>query len=99
MVSMRASPSISSFWRQLLIGLLLVVGANPASAEVRALVLSANYIASPDPDMHLSNPVVDGRAITAALGKAGVKDVRLAEEAIAERWQSEFQAFAARLRP
>src|SRR6478735_3280274 len=99
MVSMRASPSTFSLWRQLLIGLLLVVGANPASAEVRALVLSANYVRSPDPDMHLTNTVVDGRAIRAALGKAGVKDIRLAEEAVAERWQSEFQAFANRLGP
>jgi uncharacterized caspase-like protein len=76
---------------------LLVVGAYPAAAEVRGLVLSADDVASPDPDMHLSNPVVDGRAIAAALGKAGVKDLRLAVEAVAERWKSGFPAFANRL--
>jgi uncharacterized caspase-like protein len=73
--------------------------ANPASAEVRALVLSADYIAALDPDMRLANPVVDGRQIAAALRKGGVKDLRLAEEAPAARWQSEFQAFASRLQP
>lgn len=99
MVSMRALPSISRIWRQLFIGLLLVIGANPASAEVRALILSADYVGALDPGMRLSNPVVDGRAMAQALRKAGVKDLRLAEEAPADRWQSEFQAFASRLGP
>lgn len=99
MVSMRALPSISRILRQLLIGLLLVIGANPASAEVRALILSADYVGALDPGMRLSNPVVDGRAMAQALRKAGVKDLRLAEEAPADRWQSEFQAFASRLGP
>ena len=76
---------------------MLVIGANPAAAEVRALVLSANYVGSPDPDMHLANPIVDGRAITAAFRKAGVKDLKLVEEAAAERWQSEFQSFSGKL--
>jgi uncharacterized caspase-like protein len=96
---MRALPSISDLWRPLLWGLLLVLGANPASAEVRALVLSANYLPAADADLHLSNAIVDGREIAAAFGKAGVKDVRLAEEPVAERWQSEFQAFTNRLAP
>lgn len=99
MASMLALPSISSLWRQLLLGLLLAMGANPASAEVRALVLSADYVAALDPEMRLANPIVDGRQIAAALRKGGVKDLRLAEEAPAERWQSEFQAFANRLQP
>ena len=99
MASMRALPSISSLWRQLVLGLLLVVGANPASAEVRALVLSADYVNALDPGMRLSNPVTDGRAISRALRTAGVKDLQLAEEAPAERWQSEVQAFTSRLRP
>lgn len=99
MVSMRALPSISRFWRQFLIGLLLVIGANPASAEVRALILSADYVGALDPGMRLSNPVVDGRAIAESMRKAGVRDLRLVEEAPAERWQSEFQAFANRLGP
>ena len=86
-------------WRQLLLGLLLLLGANPAAAEVRALILSADYVAATDPGMRLDNPVVDGRAIASALRKAGVEDLRLAEEAAAERWQSEFQAFANRLGP
>jgi len=81
------------------VGLLLAMVANPASAEVRALVLSADYVAALDPDMRLANPIVDGRQIAAALRKGGVKDLRLAEEAVAERWQSEFQAFANRLQP
>ena len=99
MVSMRASPSTSRRIWQLLFGLLLALGANPASAAVRALVLSADYVAATDPGMRLSNPIVDGREITRSLRKAGVEDVRLAEEAVAERWQSEFQAFANRLGP
>lgn len=99
MVSMRVSPSISRLWRQLLLGLLLIVGANPASAEVRALILSADYVNALDPGMRLSNPVVDGRAIAKALRKAGVNDLRLAEEAAAHRWQSEFQSFSNRLGP
>ena len=73
-------------WRQLLLGLLLLLGANPAAAEVRALILSADYVAATDPGMRLDNPVVDGRAIASALRKAGVRDLRLAEEAVAERW-------------
>lgn len=96
---MLASPSTSSLWRQLLLGLLLVLGANPAAAEVRALILSADYVAAADPAMRLANPIADGRAITRALRSAGIKDLRLAEEAPAERWQSEFQAFAAKLGP
>ena len=99
MVSMRALRSISRIWRQLVIGLLLVMGANPAAAEVRALILSADYVAAADPGMRLANPVADGRAIAQALRKAGVEDLRLAEEAAADRWQSEFQAFANRLGP
>ena len=99
MVSMRALPSISRIWRQLFIGLLLVIGANPAAAEVRALILSADYVGAMDPGMRLSNPVVDGRAMAQALRKAGVKDLKLAEEAPADRWQSEFQAFTNRLSP
>ena len=99
MVSMRALPSISRIWRQLFIGLLLVIGANPAAAEVRALILSADYVGAIDPGMRLSNPVVDGRAMAQALRKAGVRDLKLAEEAAADRWQSEFQAFTNRLSP
>ena len=99
MVSMRALPSISRIWRQLFIGLLLVIGANPAAAEVRALILSADYVGAMDPGMRLSNPVVDGRAMAQALRKAGVRDLKLAEEAAADRWQSEFQAFTNRLSP
>lgn len=99
MVSMRALPSISRFWRKLLIGLLLVIGANPAAAEVRALILSADYVGALDPGMRLSNPVVDGRAIAQSMRKAGVRDLRLVEEAPAERWQNEFQSFANRLGP
>lgn len=99
MVSMRASPLTSRRIWQLLFGLLLALGANPASAAVRALVLSADYVTATDPGMRLSNPIVDGREITRSLRKAGVEDVRLAEEAVAERWQSEFQAFANRLGP
>ena len=99
MASMQASPSISSLWRRLLAGLLLAMVANPASAEVRALVLSANYVGAMDPGLRLSNPVTDGREIAQALRKAGVNDLRLAEEAAADRWQNEFQAFASRLRP
>lgn len=99
MVSMRALPSISRLIRQLLFGLLLVLGANPVSAEVRALVLTSDYVAAGDPELRLSNPVVDGRQIAQALRKAGVEDLRLAEEAPADRWQSEFQSFVARLRP
>ena len=79
--------------------MLLLLGANPASAEVRALILSADYVNAADPGMRLSNPVADGRAIAQALRKAGVNDMRLAEEAVADRWQSEFQAFANRLAP
>ena len=94
---MLVSPSISRLLRQLLLGLLLVVGANPASAEVRALVLSADYVNALDPEMRLSNPVVDGRAIARALRTAGVRDLQLAEEAPADRWQSEVQAFTNRL--
>lgn len=99
MVSMRALRSISRIWLQLVVGLLLAMGANPAAAEVRALILSADYVAAADPGMRLANPVADGRAIAQALRKAGVKDLRLAEEAAADRWQSEFQAFASRLGP
>src|SRR5690606_16177014 len=99
MVSMLALPSISKIWRQLFIGLLLVIGANPAAAEVRALILSADYVGALDPGMRLSNPVIDGRDMAQALRKAGVKDLRLAEEAPADRWQSEFQAFTNRLGP
>lgn len=99
MVSMQASPSISRIWRQLVIGLLLVMGASPASAEVRALILSADYVGALDPGLRLANPVTDGREIAQALRKAGVRDLRLAEEAPADRWQSEFQAFTNRLRP
>jgi uncharacterized caspase-like protein len=76
-----------------------MLGANPAAAEVRALILSADYVAAMDPGMRLENPVVDGRAIAGALRKAGVEDLRLAEEAPAERWQAEFQAFASKLQP
>lgn len=76
-----------------------MLGANPAAAEVRALVLSADYVNALDPAMRLSNPVVDGRAIATSLRAAGIKDLRLAEEAPAERWQSEFKAFADRLGP
>lgn len=97
MVSMPVSPSISRIWRQLLLGLLLIMGANPAAAEVRALILSADYVNAIDPDMRLSNPVADGRAIADALRKAGVSDLRLAEEAPADRWQSEVQSFTNRL--
>lgn len=99
MVSMLALRSISRIWRQLFIGLLLVIGANPAAAEVRALILSADYVGAMDPGMRLSNPVVDGRAMAQALRKAGVRDLKLAEEAPADRWQSEFQAFTNRLGP
>jgi uncharacterized caspase-like protein len=81
------------------LGLLLVIGANPASAEVRALILSADYVNAADHDLRLSNPIVDGRAIADALRKGGVKDLRLAEEAPAERWQTEFQNFTAKLAP
>ena len=76
-----------------------MLGANPAAAEVRALILSADYVAAADPEMRLENPVVDGRAIARALRKAGVDDLSLAEEAVAERWQSEFQAFVSKLSP
>ncbi len=96
---MLVSPSISRLGRQLLLGLLLIVGANPAAAEVRALILSADYVNALDPGMRLSNPVVDGRAIAKALRTAGIRDLRLAEEAPADRWQSEFQAFTNRLGP
>jgi uncharacterized caspase-like protein len=96
---MLALPSTSSLCRQLLLGLLLALGANPASAEVRALVLSADYVGALDPGMRLENPIVDGRAIAQALRKAGINDLRVAEEAPAERWQSEFQAFVNKLGP
>ena len=99
MVSMLASLSISRIWRQLFVGLLLVMSANPASAEVRALILSADYVGALDPGMRLSNPVIDGRAMAQALRKAGVEDLKLAEEAPADRWQSEFRVFASRLGP
>ena len=85
--------------RHLLFGVLLAIGANPATAEVRALVLSADYVGALDPGMRLENPVIDGRAIASALRKAGVEDLRVAEEAPAERWQSEFQAFVNKLQP
>lgn len=74
-----------------------MLGANPAAAEVRALILSANYVNALDPGMQLPNPVVDGRAIASALRKAGIRDLQLSEEAAADRWQSEFQSFASRL--
>lgn len=96
---MRDLRSTSNLLRQLVFGLLLLLGATPASAEVRALVLSADYVGALDPGMRLSNPVVDGREIAQALRKAGVNDLRVAEEAPAERWQSEFQAFAGKLGP
>lgn len=79
--------------------LLLALGASPASAEVRALVLSSDYVAARDEGLRLSNPVFDGRGIAQALRKAGVKDLRLAEEARAERWQAEFQTFVNKLGP
>lgn len=78
-------------------GLLLMLGANPAAAEVRALILSADYVNALDPGMRLSNPIVDGRDIAAALRKAGIRDLQISEEASADRWQSDFQAFASRL--
>ena len=77
----------------------MVAGANPASAEVRALILSADYVGALDPGMRLSNPIVDGREIARALRKGGVQDLQLAEEAVAARWQSEFQSFVNKLRP
>jgi uncharacterized caspase-like protein len=94
---MRASPSTSNLLRRLLLGLLLVLGANPASAEVRALILSSDYVNASDPELRLANPVVDGRAVANALRDAGISDLKLTEEAAADRWQSEFQTFAAKL--
>ncbi|MES2904276.1 MAG: caspase family protein [Pseudomonadota bacterium] len=83
--------------RLIALAILLVIGANPAQAEVRALILASDYGAASDPDLRLSNPVVDGRAVAASLRKAGVTDLRLVEEANAQRWQQEFESFARRL--
>ena len=79
------------------LAILLVIGANPAHAEVRALILASDYVSASDTELRLSNPVVDGRAVAASLRKAGIRDLRLVEEANAQRWQQEFEAFARRL--
>lgn len=78
-------------------GLLITCGATSASAEVRALVLSADYVTAEDQELKLDNAIVDGRAIAAAFRRAGVQDLKLVEEARAERWQSEFSNFTNRL--
>ena len=75
----------------------MALGAVPASAEVRALVLTADYSGVGDAGLRLANPIADGRRIQKALDKAGVKDLRLVEEPGPQRWQSEFQAFSNRL--
>ena len=97
MASMQVSPSISSWLKPALLGLLMLVGANPASAEVRALVLSADYVAAQDSGLRLDNAIVDGRSIASAFRRAGVNDVSLVEEAPADRWQGAFQAFTRKL--
>ncbi len=73
--------------------ILLVIGANPASAEVRALILASDYVGASDTELRLSNPVVDGRSVATSLRKAGVRDLRLVEEADARRWQEAFDSF------
>ena len=86
----------NALWR-IALAILLIFGANPAQAEVRALILTSDYVAASDTELRLSNPVVDGRAVAASLRKAGIRDLRLVEEANAQRWQQEFDAFARRL--
>ncbi len=86
----------NTLWR-IALAILLIVGANPAQAEVRALILSSDYVAASDTELRLSNPVVDGRAVAASLRKAGIRDLRLVEEANAQLWQQEFEAFTRRL--
>ena len=76
----------------------LALAATPAAAsEVRALILASSYAQAENSALRLANTIIDGRAVAAALGRAGLRDVRLVEEPDLARWESELSAFLDRL--
>ncbi len=74
-----------------------LLAAPAAAAEVRALILASSYDGAENSALRLANTVTDGRTIAAALGRAGVRDVRLVEEPDLSRWESELTAFLERV--
>lgn len=94
-----ASTSAFRSLSRLLAAILLWLAPIAASAEVRALVVASDYAAATDPDLHLDNPVVDGRQIAGALRRAGVSDLTLVEDPLPAAWASALDAFVGRLGP
>ncbi len=73
--------------------------AGPAHAEVRALLWAADYANAGNPDLQLSNTLLDARAVADMLRKLDLKDVRLVENPSAEVWNTELEALTQRLQP
>lgn len=76
---------------------MVLLAVAPASAEVRALLLASDYSTASNPDLALSNTLLDARAVAAMLRKLGLQDVRLAENPSPDGWNSELDALAQRL--
>jgi uncharacterized caspase-like protein len=73
--------------------------AASAHAEVRALLWAADYVNASNPELQLSNTLLDARTVADMLRRLGLKDVRLAENPSAEVWNNELESLAQRLQP
>lgn len=71
--------------------------AGPAHAEVRALLWATDYADAANPDLKLSNTLLDARAVAEMLRRLDLKDVRLVENPSTEAWNTELEALAQRL--
>ena len=76
---------------------LALLVAAPARAEVRALLLASDYSTAGNPDLALSNTLMDARSVAAMLRKLGLQDLRLAENPSPDSWNSELESLARRL--
>jgi uncharacterized caspase-like protein len=76
-----------------------MLAAQPAAAEVRALVWALDYSTSANRDLRLENTLVDARAVAALLDGIGVRDLKLVENPTPDAWDREIQNLVARLQP
>jgi len=84
-------------WRALLafaLGLRLVA---PVYADVRVLVLAADYRDAPNRLLQLDNTLIDAHNIARAFQGLGFKDVQIVENPSADVWHQVVDAFAKRL--
>lgn len=67
--------------------------ASPASADVRALVIGADYTDAAEPRLRLANTLIDARSIAATLDEIGVESVVLVVNPDADGWRRAVDAF------